>query len=278
MTNGKMTCNIYKLINKINGKVYIGQTWLTFDKRMGKDGIGYKNSHHLYSAICKYGSENFEYSILDECADQETADKLEDQYIEQYNSKNPDIGYNLKDGGSHGRHSEESKQKISQALMGREVSEETREKISKIHAGIPKPPHTEEWKHQNSEFMIQRHQEQGHPMQGKLHTEESKQAMSDKLVGRKQSDETIEKRIKSRMLPQEIQNQIIQAYLDGATINQIKKQFNIGGNGKIYRILERNNISLLNNYTKWAGKRHSEKTKDKMSEARSQYWDQKKEP
>lgn len=269
-------CKIYLLRNKCNNKIYIGQTWYTCQERMGKNGVNYCHSTYLYAAIQKYGVDNFEYTILAETNNQKHADLLEDYYIEYYNSRDPNIGYNLKGGGSIGKHSEETKAKISKKLIGREVSEQTRQKISKIHSGLPKPLHTEEWKQANSAFIKRRHQEYGHPMKGRHHTEISKNKMRVALSGRKQSLETIEKRRKSLMVSQELQNKIIAAYLEGKTINEIKELFNISNNSKIYRILKLNNIKKLNNFSKWSGKKHTDETKNKMRQSRYKYLQSKK--
>lgn len=45
--------------NKINNKVYIGQTHQTLKERWGKNGSGYRTSPHFYHAIQKYGWDNF---------------------------------------------------------------------------------------------------------------------------------------------------------------------------------------------------------------------------
>ncbi len=123
--------------------------------------------------------------------------------------------------------------------------------------------------------MKRRHAEQEHPMLGRHHTDEAKQAMSEKLTGKPQSAETVAKRITSRMEPQEIQDQVVAAYKDGKTIKEIKAMFGFGGNGKIYRILKYNNIELLNDFSKWTGKTHSEATKELMNQRRTEYWDKK---
>lgn len=115
---------IYLLINKIDGKVYVGQTWYDYKYRMRKNGIGYIGCVHLYAAIQKYGIENFKYLTLAECKTQEEADKLEVYFINKYDSCNSKKGYNLKNGGIHGEMSDESKQKISKTLTGKKHSQE----------------------------------------------------------------------------------------------------------------------------------------------------------
>ena len=54
---------IYIHRNKINNKLYIGQTCQTPEKRWD-NGRGYKTSERFYNAIQKYGWNNFEHIIL----------------------------------------------------------------------------------------------------------------------------------------------------------------------------------------------------------------------
>src|ERR1700722_11690485 len=155
----KGTCIIYLLTNLLNGKVYVGQTWMPIELRMGKDGFNYSNSPYIFNAIKKYGCENFKYTVLETCQTQEIADKLEEQYMMQFNSRNLEIGYNLKEGGSAGKHSEETKIKIAETLqsqfnaMTQEEKNKRAEPISTYCLGKERGPHTEEWKEDNSQFM-----------------------------------------------------------------------------------------------------------------------------
>jgi group I intron endonuclease len=106
-------CSIYLLYNKVNNKVYIGQTWQLPKYRFGTNGRGYIECTHLNNAIQKYGWSNFEHIILDTALSQEEADKKEDEFITLYNSRDPKLGYNIKSGGSRGKLSEETKRKLS---------------------------------------------------------------------------------------------------------------------------------------------------------------------
>lgn len=109
---------IYKYTNKINQKVYIGQTCQTLRERAGKNGYRYKHCLHFYAAICKYGWENFEPEILEYIADQSIADEREIYYIKQYDSITS--GYNIDRGGHKEKcRSEVTKEKISEALKSK---------------------------------------------------------------------------------------------------------------------------------------------------------------
>ncbi len=269
-----MGCKIYVLKNNLNGKLYVGQSWIPLEQRMGKNGVGYKNSTYLYNAMQKYGSSNFTYTVIDEFESQEEADWLEDKLINELQTQTHGVGYNIKNGGSAGRHSEETKLKISNSLIGREVSAETRSKISQIHKGLKKPEHTKEWKQANSEFMKKRHAEQGHPMQDKHHTDESKAKISAGLMGRKIPEESVKRGAEKRKMDKGREAAIIKSYQDGQTIDSIEEAFGTS-RSSIYRLIKRNNITLSNNFTRWIGKEHSEETKEKMAQARTEYWDNK---
>jgi len=272
------TCTIYILKNKINNKIYVGQTWLSLQDRFGPQGAKYKNSIHLYNAIQKYGADNFEYEVLETCVDQNTADELEAKHIIQYNSKDPEIGYNIKDGGSAGKHSEETKEKIAKTMVAKVWSEEAienRKQTGRAWAGVMRGPHTEEWKEENSKRMIEWHAENTHPMEGQHHTPEAKAKISASNKGRKRSPEAIAQGAAKRKMSPEREQAIIKAYTDGKTIKEINELFQTG-NASVYRILKRNNVSLLNNFSKWEGKTHTEETKNKQSAARTEYWDNKK--
>lgn len=94
-----MIYTIYLHRNKINNKIYVGQTIQTPEKRW-KNGNGYKSCTLFYKAIQKYGWNNFEHIILEqkEMTPQEANEK-ENYYIKKYDSKNIEKGYNINDGG-----------------------------------------------------------------------------------------------------------------------------------------------------------------------------------
>lgn len=105
---------IYLIRNKINNKIYIGQTTEKggFKRRYRNDL--YKNTHnkHLKNSIQKYGIENFEIDEeFDIAYSKEELGKLEDMYIKVYNTMNKEFGYNEREGGIHGKWSEEAKQR-----------------------------------------------------------------------------------------------------------------------------------------------------------------------
>lgn len=123
MKIGNLECYgvIYKITNKVNGKVYVGQTSKSggFKKRYdyGGDGIirvykyhknhkKYNKTHneHLLNSMNKHGIENFEVNeIFDIAFSKQELDAKEKSWIAIYNSIDRRYGYNFCDGGSNGK-------------------------------------------------------------------------------------------------------------------------------------------------------------------------------
>lgn len=127
-----------------SGKKYIGQTKLKPEERWGKDGAGYlrkykgSDKYHqpaFAQAILKYGWDNFEHEIIASNLTKNKADNLEKLLIKKLDTTNPKYGYNIKEGGSNGRHSEETKQKLSEFNKGKHLSEEHKKKIGESNKG-----------------------------------------------------------------------------------------------------------------------------------------------
>ena len=95
-----MTGSIYKITNILNGKMYIGKTLHSIQKRFQehiKDSQKVRyDKRPLYDAMNKYGIENFELTLV-ENAEAELLDEREKYWIEYYDTyKN---GYNATLGG-----------------------------------------------------------------------------------------------------------------------------------------------------------------------------------
>lgn len=157
--------SVYKHTSPSN-KVYIGITSMNPPDKRWKNGLGYYQNKHFYSAIQKYGWDNFKHEILFVDLTKQEAEEKEVELIALYNATNRENGYNKDNGGtSVGRltdeqkrrlseigkermkdkennpmygkhHSDEAKRKIRAARTGTHLSEEVKEKISKSHSGI----------------------------------------------------------------------------------------------------------------------------------------------
>lgn len=104
-----MSVKIYKITNKDNGMIYIGQTrrslsrrWTEhcYDSNRKENGL-WKYNYPLYEAIRKFGKETFSIELLEE-VDDLFADDCERKYIQYYHSAISDPnchGYNMMIGG-----------------------------------------------------------------------------------------------------------------------------------------------------------------------------------
>lgn len=113
---------IYKCTNTINGKIYIGYTKKSLQKRIIEHRCSAKNGsdYFLHKAIRKYGEENFLWEVILESKDQEfILNQMESHFIEKYNCFcESGYGYNMTHGGQGG-------------MSGKQHSIETRIKMKK---------------------------------------------------------------------------------------------------------------------------------------------------
>lgn len=143
-------CGIYMIKNSINNKIYIGKS-VDINKRWRDHRIALcDNSHYneyLQRAWNKYGSDSFEFSIIEECQADEL-NELEIYYIvECYKSYDPNFGYNLTKGGDgviptdvvRKKMSDAQKKlcqdpehirRMSEVQIGKRASDETKKKMS----------------------------------------------------------------------------------------------------------------------------------------------------
>ena len=117
-----MFYSIYFHRNKINNKVYIGQTCRKPERRWN-NGKNYVGSPHFYSAIQKYGWDNFEHIIFATELTQDEANLMEKRLIALYDTTNPAYGYNIVLGGRNAPKSEEQRRKMSEVKKGKPQSE-----------------------------------------------------------------------------------------------------------------------------------------------------------
>lgn len=90
---------IYKITNLRNGKIYIGKTTKTLQKRWGvhvcHSKTGGSRSSYIQNAIAKHGKANFKIEEIDTACSPEELKEKEIFHIKSNKSFDPKIGYNL---------------------------------------------------------------------------------------------------------------------------------------------------------------------------------------
>jgi group I intron endonuclease len=126
--------SVYCITNNVNGKKYIGKScdpsfrwghhvWLASHP-------GHPQQRPIHAAMAKYGTQKFSFTLLEVCASEDLAYEREAHWIAALRTTDRDKGYNIHPGGRGGgsgeangmfgrKHSEESKAKMSAALVGK---------------------------------------------------------------------------------------------------------------------------------------------------------------
>lgn len=109
---------VYCHINLINGKKYFGLTKNDINQRY-HSGYGYTGCPFFYNAIAKYGWDNFLHVVFVNNLTREEAERAERYYIDFFDTRNPEKGYNIQRGGkSTGEVSEEGHRRLVEAASG----------------------------------------------------------------------------------------------------------------------------------------------------------------
>jgi group I intron endonuclease len=130
-----------------NGKKYIGITSQAPERRWQKGkGYAYGSNPYFYNAIEKYGWDNIEHTILFRNLTKDEAEEKEIELIKEHKTSQREYGYNIDLGGfSCGKHSEEYKIRMSN--MQKEIWErmpERRIAMSKLRSGTHLSEETKE--------------------------------------------------------------------------------------------------------------------------------------
>ena len=149
---------IYKIINLVNGKIYVGQT-SNLGRRIAKHLKG-TTGPFISAAIKKYGKENFRVEVIEDGLTDDQVNEREQHWIAICRSHERESGYNLTLGGHGTRGNKETREKLSSSLKGMWAGE------------------------RNPNF-------------GKKHTQEARNRISAAQRGRKQSLDHIEKRARA---------------------------------------------------------------------------------
>jgi len=185
-------CGIYCIENTVTGQKYIGKS-IDIEARWKGHKDKFKNKKHanpyFQNSHDKYGAENFKYSIIELC-EKEKLTGREIFYVKEFNTKHPN-GYNVTDGGEgtpglkRAPRTPEHCRKISEANRGRKMSDENIEKQRQRMIGNK---YTLGW------------------VPSQEYREDHRRKLTGKVYvsrGRKQSPETIAKRVKTQRINKE---------------------------------------------------------------------------
>jgi len=115
---------IYLTTNLLNGRIYIGQS-------IHNDPNYYGSGSLILKDLKELGKKYFKKEILCECKTKKELNEKEIFWIYTLGAHVRYGNYNLTEGGDGGyKHSEETKQKISESKKGVKKSNETRKKMS----------------------------------------------------------------------------------------------------------------------------------------------------
>ena len=159
---------IYIITNTINGNRYIGQSIDIKRRFWDHRCISHERNRHMKHALKKYGKENFRYEVLEEC-DVDALDERETYYI---NLLKPE--YNVMSGGQVHREVTDDVKKI----LSEKSKQQWRKKSASERADIIK-----------NNLIGPR---KGHPV-----LPETREKLRNANIGKKQSEETISKRMET---------------------------------------------------------------------------------
>lgn len=219
---------IYRLTDKTNGKMYHGQTTKADinDRWYAYKTLNCKSQIKLYNALKAHGPEKFLFEVIDTTPqNQPQLDNLEIFYIAKFNSMHN--GYNCDPGGKGGKHSEETKQKMSKSLSGKNNpmfgrcgnksprygklhTEEIKTRLSEINKGENNPRFGKKVSCLIKTKLSKVKSGTNNPMFGRQHSEETKRKMSNSLKGKNvgitRSEETKQKMSEAAKLRWQLQS------------------------------------------------------------------------
>ncbi len=199
---------IYAITNKIDGKVYIGQT-INYKKRLlSYKGLRCKGQPLIYNALRKNGIGSFTFEIIDEAVSKVQLDLLEIVYIGKFRSLYKKYGYNLQSGGSYPRQAVSSNRKIGNANRGKTRSDDVKNKMSEDRLGEKNGFYGKKHTPQTKERI-------GNANKGRIKTKEELEKLAKSTTGKKYAlgyVHTIEQRIRKSeahkgIIPSEESNQ-----------------------------------------------------------------------
>jgi group I intron endonuclease len=178
---------IYKIVNTVNDKIYIGSTKQTLKYRMyGHKGDSKRDSHKNYpffQAVNEIGIDKFHIELIKEYPCENNKQLVKEEYKTMREMKENGIElYN----DFIGCHSEETKRRIIEKNTGRVHSESAKQKMSEAHKGEKNyfygKHHSEDTKQKLSKSLTGKFIGEKNPFYGKQHTEQSKKKISETQI------------------------------------------------------------------------------------------------
>uniref|UniRef100_A0A6M3K5S2 Putative endonuclease n=1 Tax=viral metagenome TaxID=1070528 RepID=A0A6M3K5S2_9ZZZZ len=231
---------IYKATNKINGKLYIGQTTgnLSQRKRNHKCESLRGSNSVFHRAIRKYEFENFKWKVLCKCESKEELDEMEFHFIKQYNTHiSNKKGYNMTFGGEYNNSQEnwdnpKVRNKMINGIRNSWQKEGYKEKMSKIF----KESWTEERRKKHSENVKRRYENPDY-----------KKKMSERLKELWKNEEYRKKMVefsKNKWKNEEYRKKMSEKVKDNAHIQAFKVS-------KDYVLIKNDKETIIHNLKKW---------------------------
>ena len=165
---------IYKITNP-KGKIYIGQSTNIQSRFKQYTKPHFKRQYKLFHSIEKYGYALHLFEIIEECA--ESVLNIKERYWQDFYNVLGENGLNLhltKTDSKPAKHSEETKQKIKESLIGRVMTDEHKKRMSIARMALPEEIRKAAGQHKK----------------GHKESEESNKKRSEKLLGTVRSEET----------------------------------------------------------------------------------------
>jgi group I intron endonuclease len=232
---------IYKITNKINNKIYIGQT-VQLQKRWYQHKLNSKKeipTSAISCAIKKYGVDNFEFEAVACCMGYDAANDAEEQIIKDYDCLvQNEKGYNIALGGYNAPKSELWKQSVKKwrNSLSEEEKNAIRDKISDAtkkqikERGHPAEGNkwTEDQKKKMSEWRSSINKDD-------IYTPEVRKKMSESHKGKPQPRELVEKRMASvrikldKKMAERYQDKSIKCHAEGCEISGRNKYSIVNG-------------------------------------------------
>jgi len=128
---------IYKITNP-KGKVYIGQSTNILKRKSYYKGYRCKDQISIYRSLKKYGFENHQFKIIEECNINELQSReiyWKKYYLDKVNNKWDQVLFCKLDDGPGGYLNEEIKYKISKANKGKKRNKSFGEEVRKRRLG-----------------------------------------------------------------------------------------------------------------------------------------------